>query len=338
MGQPSIPESMRAVVLSAYDGRPDSLSVEERPVPKPGPGEVLVRLAAAPINPSDLMFMKGQYGLKKTLPAVPGFEASGTVVAAGGLAGRLMVGRRVAFGAAVQGDGTWSEYIRVPMGHCLPLRAHVSDEQGATFFVNPFTAWALMDMARQGRHRAVAQTAAASALGRMLLKLAVRERIPLVNVVRREAQVALLKELGAEHVVDSSEPDFEERLRELFHELGVTLAFDAVSGPLTGQLLRAMPAGGCVTVYGALSEQESTIHPSAFIFERKRVEGFWLADWFLQERFGPKQIRALMGVPALFGREMETPVRKRLELSKAREAVALAAGEMTSGKVLLVPG
>ncbi|PTL80684.1 zinc-binding dehydrogenase [Vitiosangium sp. GDMCC 1.1324] len=328
---------MRAVVLSAYDGRPDSLRVEERPVPEPGPGEVLVRLAAAPINPADLMFMRGQYGLKKALPAVPGFEASGTVVAAGGIAGRLMVGRRVAFGTA-QGDGTWSEYIRVPLGHCLPLRAHVSDEQGATLFVNPFTAWALMDMARQGKHRAVAQTAAASALGRMLLKLAVRERIPLVNVVRRKEQVELLEGLGAEHVVDSSEPDFEERLHELFHRLGVTLAFDAVSGPLTAQLLRAMPAGGCVTVYGSLSGQESSIHPSAFIFERKRVEGFWLADWFLQDRFGPKQIRALMGVPALFGREMETPVRTRLELSKAREAVTLAAGEMTSGKVLLVPG
>ncbi|MFY0569364.1 zinc-binding dehydrogenase [Archangium lansingense] len=333
----SIPDTMRAVVLSAYDGRPESLKVEERPVPRPGPGEVLVRLAAAPINPSDLMFLRGTYGVKKPLPAVPGFEGSGMVVAAGGVAGKLLVGRRVACGASMQGDGTWAEYIRVPLGQCLPLRAHLSDEQGATLFVNPFTAWALMDLARQGKHRAVAQTAAASALGRMLLKLAARERIPLVNVVRRKENAELLRGLGAEHVVDSSEPGFEERLRELFHRLGVTLAFDAVAGPMTGHLLAAMPPGGCVTVYGALSEEESRIPPGAFIFERKRVEGFWLSDFFLSG-FGPKQLRALMNVPALVGREMETPVRARLELTKAREAVKLAAEEMTSGKVLLVPG
>ncbi len=337
MNQPSIPETMRAVVLTAYDGRPESLKVEERPVPKPGPSEVLVRLAAAPINPSDLMFLRGAYGLKKALPTVPGFEGSGTVVAAGGLAGRLLVGRRVGFGAPVQGDGSWAEYVRVPWGHCLPLREHISDEQGATLFVNPFTAWVLMDQARGGKHRAVAQTAAASSLGRMMLKLSQRERIPLVNVVRRQEQAELLRRLGAEHVVNSSEPGFDERLRELFHRLGVTLAFDAVAGAMTGQLLRAMPSGGCVTVYGALSDAPCDVPAGALIFERKRVEGFWLADWFLQGRFGPKQLRALMGVPSLFGREMETPVRTRLGLGKAKEAVKLAAEDMTSGKVLLVP-
>ena len=90
----ALPKTMRALCLSAYDGRPESLRVTEMPVPKPGPGQVLVRVSAAPINPSDLMFVRGLYGVKKPLPAVPGFEGSGTVVAAGSLAGRILRGAK----------------------------------------------------------------------------------------------------------------------------------------------------------------------------------------------------------------------------------------------------
>lgn len=130
MKSPVVPETMRALVLTAYDGRPESLRVESRPVPRPTTGQVLVRVAAAPINPADLMFVRGQYGIRKPLPVVPGLEASGTVVASGGVAGRLLVGRRVACVAPGEGDGLWAEYAAVPLGQCLPLRGQVSDEQG----------------------------------------------------------------------------------------------------------------------------------------------------------------------------------------------------------------
>src|SRR4051812_14523408 len=106
----ALPETMRALCLTAYDGRPESLQMTEMPVPKPAAGQVLVRVAAAPINPSDLMFVRGLYGVKKPLPAVPGFEGSGTVVAAGSLAGRLLVGRRVGCVPNPATDGTWAEY------------------------------------------------------------------------------------------------------------------------------------------------------------------------------------------------------------------------------------
>jgi hypothetical protein len=110
----AIPRSMRAVQLRAYDGKPESIAVVEMPVPRPGPGEVLVRVFASPINPSDLMFIRGLYGFKKPLPAVPGFEGSGTVVEAGaGMMPRFLIGRRVACAAAdpkVTG-GMWAKRL-----------------------------------------------------------------------------------------------------------------------------------------------------------------------------------------------------------------------------------
>ncbi len=331
-----LPETMRALRLMAYDGRPESLQVAEVPLPRPAAGQVLVRVSAAPINPADRNFVRGLYGMKRPLPTVPGFEGSGTVVAAGSVSGRLLVGRRVACVPSPGADGTWAEYVVVPSTQCLPLLPRISNEQGAMLFVNPFSAWAMMDLARKGKHRALVQSAAASALGRMVLKLARKEDIPVVNVVRRAEQEELLRKLGAEHVVNSSEGEFEERLRIKCHELEVTLAFDAIGGAMTGQLARALVDGGTVVVYGGLSEQECRIHPHEFIFHRKKVEGFWLAEFF-RGGFGKDQLRALMGLPSLVGKDLESSIRARLPLESAAEALRIAGSDMTAGKVLFVP-
>src|SRR5215472_9053466 len=171
---PPPPATMRAIQVKAYDGKPGSLTVAELPVPRPGPGEVLVKVFASPVNPSDLMFTTGNYGFKKPLPATPGFEGSGTVVEAGsGMMARFLNGRRVTCAAAdpnVAG-GMWAEYVVTSAQLCVPLGKRVDMEQGATMLVNPLTAWALMEEARLGGHRAVVSTAAASALGRMLVGL-----------------------------------------------------------------------------------------------------------------------------------------------------------------------
>jgi NADPH:quinone reductase-like Zn-dependent oxidoreductase len=242
----AIPDSMRAVQLRAYDGKPESMAVVEMPVPRPGRGEVLVRVFASPINPSDLMFIRGLYGFKKPLPAIPGFEGSGTVIEAGaGIMPRLLKGRRVACATAdpkVAG-GMWAEYVVTTAQFCIPLRKDVDLEQGAALLINPMTAWGLMHEARRGRHLAVVQTAAASALGRMIVKLGKRLSIPVINVVRRAEQVGLLRGLGAKYVLNSSEPEFDKRLRELCHELGASIGFDAVAGEMSALVLRAQPRG-----------------------------------------------------------------------------------------------
>src|SRR5215831_5450942 len=192
----TLPATMRAVQLRDYDAKPSSLMVVEVPVPRPGPGEVLVRVAASPVNPSDLMFIAGRYGIRKPLPATPGLEGSGTVVEAGsGLMARFMKGRRVACAAAdaKKSAGMWAEYVVTGAQFCVPLAKRVDTEQAATMLVNPFSAWALVETARKGGHRAAVQTAAASALGRMVIRLGQRFSLPVINVVRRAEQGELLR-------------------------------------------------------------------------------------------------------------------------------------------------
>lgn len=332
-----IPATMRALELRDYDGTRESLAVVERPVPQPRRNEVLVRIGASPANPSDLSFLRGLYGLKKKLPVVPGFEAAGEVVAAGGgLMGRWLTGRRVACAAPQNGDGTWAEYMRTPASLCIPLRRDVGVEQGASMIVNPFSAWALMEEARRAGARAIAQTAAASALGRMINQLALRRGVAVVNIVRRPEQVELLQTSGAQHVLNSTAADFDARLKELCRRLDTKIAFDAVAGDLNGQLLRAMPNGGRVIVYGALSMRACEVDPRALIFERKRVEGFWLSDWLMGQNALAKIITS-MRVQKLLASDLKTEIRARLPLEQAAQGLEQYAQHMTGGKVLFVP-
>lgn len=333
----TIPATMRALELRDYEGA-DALALVERPMPRPGEGEALVRIAATPINPSDLMFVRGLYGQKKRLPVVPGFEGSGVVVEAGdGMMGRYLKGKRVACAAPFDGDGTWAEYMLTPAALCIPLDARTELESAASMIVNPFTAWALLGRARRLGAKAVVQTAAASALGRMVVRLAAARGVPVVNIVRRREQVELLKGEGAEHVLDSSDEDFDVRLKELCARLGATVAFDAVAGEMTGRVLRAMPKTGRAIVYGALSMEGCLIDPRGLIFEGKAVEGFWLSEWLKGQNALSKYLTARSVQMHLRG-ELKTEVRARLPLEEAAEGLRSYQREMTGGKVLLVPG
>src|SRR5215831_16398429 len=123
----ALPTHMKAVVLKGYDGTPRSLAVEELSVPRLKSGQVLIKLAATSIGPADLMFLKGQYGITKPLPVVPGFEGSGTVIASGGgLMGHWLVGKRVACLAPEDGHGTWADYMVTSTDICIPLSKDIS--------------------------------------------------------------------------------------------------------------------------------------------------------------------------------------------------------------------
>jgi NADPH:quinone reductase-like Zn-dependent oxidoreductase len=330
---------MRAVQIRAYDGNRESMAVADLPVPRPGPGQVLVRVAASPINPSDQMFLRGLYGFKKPLPAIPGFEGSGTVVEAGdGMMARFLKGRRVACAAAAPdvAGGMWAEYLVTSAQLCVPLSRQVDMEQGATMLVNPLTAWALMEEARLGRHRAVVQTAAASSLGRMLVRLGRRFSIPVINVVRRAEQAELLRKMGAEYVLNTSDPDFDASLQELCRRLGATIGFDAVAGEMSTRVLSAQPRGSRLLVYGALSLDASVVDPASLIFEGKRVEGFWLTAWLRQKNM-LTQLRVSRQVQRLLAGDLNTEIRARLRLEDAARGLEQYAANMTGGKILLMP-
>ncbi|MFA5975716.1 MAG: zinc-binding dehydrogenase [Elusimicrobiota bacterium] len=326
---------MRAIVLERFD--PPSLQVRRLPLPVLHRGQVLVKIAAAPINPSDLIFLRNQYGIQKPLPVVPGFEGSGTVVAAkGGFYTHWLVGRRVACRAPEDGNGTWAEYMACQADRCIPLKSFVALEEGATLVVNPMTAWCLLDRIRRERHRAFIQSAAASALGRMISRLSRRYGLKSIHIVRRREQADLLRREGAACVLDSSEPGFEESLHRICREVGATIALDAVGGELTAQMARSLPRCSKVVVYGVLSGEACQINPSDLIFSGKQLTGFWLSEaikrmgWFAR-------LGMIMDVQRLLKKELRTDVQARFPLEKIQEAIDFYKKNRTRGKVLLVP-
>lgn len=328
-----VPDEMQAVTLSEY-GAP--VSAGRFPVPSPGAGEVLVRVAAAPINPSDLASLEGGYAHRQGLPAIPGIEGSGTVVAAGsGFLPRFLLGRRVACASLPTAGGTWAEYMVTPANRCVPLRRGVTLEQGAMMLVNPLTALVLWDIAAREGHRAIVHTAAASSLGRMIMRVGLRKGVPQVCVVRRPEQATALRALGAEHVLVSADFDFGERLRDLSHRLHATLFLDPVAGEMAGRLLHAAPAGSTLIVYSDLSGEAFRVDPKQLFFEGKRIRGFYLQEW--TDSMSLVQSLRLTGrAQRLLGSALATRVRQRLPLSAAWEGVRLYRDGMGAGKLLLV--
>ncbi len=251
--------------------RPDGtleLSLAEVPVPQPGPDEVLVRIEAAPLNPSDLGLLFGpadmaaakasgtadrpvigarvpQAAMKSVAgrigQAMPvGNEGAGLVVAAGASPkAQALLGKTV----AAVGGAMYSQYRALPAADCLTLPPGATAAEGASSFVNPMTALGMVATMRREGHTALVHTAAASNLGQMLNRLCLKEKIALVNIVRQPAQVRLLRSQGAAHVCDSSSPDFLQELTEAMIATGATLGFDATGGgKLAGQVLGCMEA------------------------------------------------------------------------------------------------
>src|SRR5438132_8658236 len=195
---------MQAVVFEKFGEPAEVLRSCDVPAPDPGPGEVRVRMLAAPVNPSDLLTVRGQYARLPKLPSTPGFEGVGIVESAGrGLWGRFLVGKRVA--ALSSPTGSWAELALVSARQAIPLSDALPLEQAAMFFVNPATAYIMTRrVLAVPAGEWLLQTAAGSALGRMVIRLGKRFGFRTINVIRRPEQAAELKALGADVIIADS--------------------------------------------------------------------------------------------------------------------------------------
>ena len=330
----SIPATMHAVQLDEPNGR---LMLREVPMPRPQAGQILIRMAAAPINPSDLAALSGlSYSGTRTFPFTPGLEGSGTVVEAGeGFMPRLLNGRRVACSALLTGDGTWAEYMVTSAQLCIPLSRNVSLEQGTMLLVNPLSALAILEIAQRGKHRAIISTAAASALGGMLLRLGKRHNIPIIHVVRRQAQVDWIRSLGGEHILNSSEAGFTEQLRTMAQKYQATLLLDAISGGMTQQLAEAAPFGSTILLYSRLSEEECIIDARTALIKNLHFDGWFLANW-LGEKNLLQVLQLSRQAQSLLGTDLQSPIHKRFPLAAAQEGHDMYVSDMSAGKILLV--
>ena len=267
------------------------LSLVDVPVPAPAADEVVIRIEAAPINPSDIGLLFGAADMSTAKAAgsadrpvvsasVPeklmramagrldesmavGNEGAGVVVEAGSSpAAQALLGRTV----AAIGGAMYSQYRCVKVEQCLVLPEGTKPAEGASCFVNPLTALGMVETMRREGHRALVHTAAASTLGQMLNRICIADGIALVNIVRRPEQGRLLRELGARHVCDASAPTFLEELTEALATTGATLAFDAIGGGrLAGQILGCMEAAINRTAK-EYSRYGSSVHKQVYIY------------------------------------------------------------------------
>ncbi len=329
-----IPTTMRALQLESFDG-PEGLHLREVPTPVARAGQVLVKIRTAAVNPSDLMFLRGRYGVRREPPTIPGFEGCGDVVAAGPGLGRLLVGRRVA--VATQGAfGTWGEYTVADVSSCLPLRARISDAQGAMMLVNPLTAWALIDRALRDGAKGVLLNAANSALGRMMIRTARQRGLRVVAIVRSAQHVAALQALGADAVVVSEEAEFTAALKDACAAQRCGIGFDAVAGKQTGQMLAALPRGAHVLTYGALSLEPVQVDVGTLLFGNRVVEGFWLTEWIRRRGMGTV-LRAMLDIQTGLADCMSTEVQATYAFADAPAGIRAYQDAMGAGKIILKP-
>ena len=330
----NFPSSMKGLVLKTFN---EDLAVEDLEVPRPVKGEILVKIDSAPINPSDWAFLRGLYASPKKLPVVAGFEGSGIVMATGNdFFSRRLLGKKVALFAPNAGNGTWAEYTLTQAATAIPLKKDLSLEQGSMLLVNPLSVIAMISISKKKRIKAIANTAGASALGQLLNKMCRQNGLQCVNVVRRPEQVELLKKNGAQFILDSSSPNFNTEMRDLFKQLNVEIAFDALSGAMVSQLLAALPKDGEVMVYGALSEEEMKVPHGRFIFEGKKISGFWLSHWIKQQSMFTL-LQAFNKVQKFLSREHEIQIKGRMSLTEVNEGLNTFPENMSAGKILIKP-
>jgi NADPH:quinone reductase-like Zn-dependent oxidoreductase len=268
------------------------ISLQNVPTPEPGPDEVLVRIEATPINPSDLGLLTGAADLgtakasgTKDAPVITakvpdaamramagrldesmpvGNEGAGVVIRTGSSdAAKALMGKTV----SMIGGAMYAQYRCIRASDCQPLPQGTTAAEGASWFVNPLTALGMTETMRREGHKALVHTAAASNLGQMLNKICQKDGIGLVNIVRSKEQADLLRKIGAKHVVDSKSPSFMEDLTSALADTGATIAFDAIGGgKLAGQILNAMEAAINRTNKAAYSRYGSTVHKQVYIY------------------------------------------------------------------------
>jgi len=307
------------------------LSLHEEPIPQPAANEVVVRVEAAPMNPSDLGLLFGAADMRTakasgtasrpvvtaSIPEVAmksmaarldqsmqvGNEGAGVVVAAGASpAAQALMGRTV----AMIGGAMYTQYRCIDAAQCMPLPEGTTPAEGASSFVNPLTALGMVETMRREGHKALVHTAAASNLGQMLNRICIQDGIGLVNIVRKKEQEDILRAIGAKYVCNATSPDFMQELTDALVATGATLAFDAIGGgKLAGQILTCMEVAANKTAK-EYSRYGSNVYKQVYIYgsldsrptELSRAFGLtwgvggWLLTPFLQ-KIGPAEIGRL---------------------------------------------
>lgn len=331
---------MLAIEFRTSGSPSEVLEAVECRLPDPQPGELRVRMLCSPVNPSDLLFISGQYTTKPAFPQVPGFEGVGVVEASGGgLRGRFFRGKRVV--VLNQQGGTWGQQTIVPATQVVPVPSGFTDQQAATSFVNPMTAWLMTQRVLQLPSDAwLIQTAAGSILGRMIIKLGQHLGFRTINIVRSEDAAQRCESVGARHIIkwDEATQSVDDLQRQVHAATGgesVRYAIDAVSGLTGTAVLQCLSDHGRFLAYGTLSTKTMTIATRQMMSRQLSIDSFWLGHRMKTMNLVTK-LRVIRKVQSLIlSGVLDTPVEAVYPLSHFQDAINKAQTNNGGGRVLL---
>ena len=306
------------------------LKLKESPIPSPKPHEVLIKVTARNINPSDLMFIRGMYGIAPKLPSSAGFEASG-IVEKGDESGKVKAGTRVIF----LGVGTWREYVCVPAASVIPVPPQMPDEVACQAFVNPMTAYGMLLESGLKEGDWLLVTAGASAFGKFAIQMAKAKGIKVAATVRHDEQKKTLQDLGADLVVNSDT----EKIQKVIPEKtdgGVHVIFDAVGGMLGAKALASLRHKGKMMVFGALALENMPVNSGLLIFKNLKIEGFWLSTWIEELSEEDRKLAFSTVFGFLMKEDSKVDVTGKFPLENFKEAIEAYEKPGRNGKILLV--
>ncbi|WP_232225750.1 alcohol dehydrogenase catalytic domain-containing protein [Leptospira broomii] len=310
------------------------ITITEIDIPKPGPGQVLVKVNRGSMNPNDLYHIRGVYSstLDYPYPRGVGFEGAGVVVAAGrGIIGRLRIGRRVALYSK---NGVFAEYVLADALKLIVLPNDVQFQEAASSVANPITGVGMAKWAKASGSKYFFITAAAGAVARMTMRVAHSYGLKSIAIVRREEQAIICKEEGASYVLNQADPDFELQLTELCKKVNCAYGFDCIGGEMPLILIRSMPQGSTLCMYGYFNT-------GPMQFEAQKLFNGWKVEFFESEyyvkslslfarfRLSREVINNVNGI-------FKPKIRKQFNLAQAAEAYAYYNRHMTDGKIQIV--
>ncbi|MFV0446115.1 MAG: zinc-binding dehydrogenase [Planctomycetaceae bacterium] len=324
---------MHAVVYDRFGKPGEVVKCVDRPVPKPQPNEIRVRLLLSPIHNHDILTIRGDYGNRPPLPAIGGTEALGIVDALGADARHLQPGQRVVIARA---PGAWAELFTAPARFVVPIDRNIPDELAAQMSSMPFSAGLALNELQAQPGDWVAVNAANGAVGKALAQIAIGRGLNVIGIVRSQFSRRVLDELGLDHVYVSDEPHWKDQVAKDVGDGRIAGAVDMVGGAASGDLLSLLSRRGTLLSFGAMDDARLQFSVSDLIYKETVVRGFWASR--LVERITPQEAGALSAELAQLAAagQLHLPVAGRFPLSEATAAMR-AYYEPRAGKLLFHP-
>lgn len=325
---------MRAAIHTAFGDPTQVLHGGDVPQPTPAAGEVRIRTVLAPIHNHDLWTVRGQYGYKPELPAVGGSEGTGVIEALGEGVEGLKIGQRV---SAASVHGTWAEYFIAPARMVIPMPDSIDDNTAAQLIAMPLSALMLLEFLQVKEGQWILQNAANGAVGKALAMLAKARGVHCINLVRRDAGVAEMAELGIDHTISTAQSDWMAQVQAKVGKASIAAAVDSVGGRASSELMTLLGDGGTLVSFGSMTGEPMQLSSGDVIFKQATVKGFWGSK--VSQSMAPEDKRRLVGeLLQLAGRGgLSLPVDGVFGLAEVAAAAKASLEPGRNGKVLLRP-